>query len=211
MIPAKVETEYGLFLIRNPAHLSVDILSNIRDQITRDSLTVSFERLFKGRQSALAIFGPRPILMNLKDLAVLELEDYTQKVDEDQVSAWEVGLKKPLQPDGFNFTNLFERLADLNQTDQFWWQVNLTVEASGENENLFRAQIRCVLVSDDSQRRKKLALELGNLGAPALSKIPKPFSSGKIMEFYKKRSLSLEKINPFLTVKEVLDLIALPS
>lgn len=208
IVPIKTGAEYGLFLVKNPVQLSVDILNFFGDQIAKQSLTLSFERLFKGKQSALVIFGPRQILMSLKGLSVLELEDYTEKVLDDQIIAWEVGFKKP-HPDGFNFTNLFEKLSELDPTDQFWWQVNLKAEQLKTNENLFYTQIRCVLISNDPQRRKKLALELDKLGAPALSKIPKPFSSQKILEFYQKRSLTLEKINPRLTAGEVLNLIAL--
>lgn len=81
----------GLFLIRQTKQLK-DLLDA--------STNIVLERLFKGKQAALVVFGPRQIVEKYKNhLDLVELEDYTN-VDKDQVVAWEIGIKERLQVTG---------------------------------------------------------------------------------------------------------------
>ena len=206
LTPTKARLDYGLFLIRNPDGLTKDLLDTIHADIAKNNLIFSLERLFRGNESALVIFGPKNILKVFDNLNLLELEDYT-KGDSLEISAWEVGLKNPEVV--VKFDPLFENLPQLNTMEQFWWQVNCEPLRANPGENLFSAQIRCVLLTKDLSRQKKLSLELTKLGASILSKIPQPFTSQKILEFYKMRSITRTKHNLKLKSVEVLQLVAL--
>src|SRR3989338_11196841 len=66
--------EYSLFLIRQNTGLNVQLLNSIHDNLLSSGSIISFERLVKGQKSALAVFGPKKLLMSYKDfLNLLEL------------------------------------------------------------------------------------------------------------------------------------------
>lgn len=173
------QREDGLFLIRRPDNLSADILDLIHTRITKEGLTVSIERLFKGKKSTLVIFGPKKVLENLPQLDLMELEDYTD-VNRGNLSAWEVGGKSFLKD-----------LPQLDMEEEFWWQV--VVGPS------FQSQIRAVVISSDIQKRLDLSSSI----------IPKPFTTDQTLDSYQRRSLILDPHNPNLTPQEVLQLISL--
>ena len=119
--------EYGLFLIRQTRSLNEPLLNLIRQDLQQTDLAVSFERLFKGRQKALAVFGPRIILSKFSErLNLLELEDYTN-VDKSLVTGWEVEVKNSQQ------------IPLLEQQEHLWRQLIVSKEGS---------HIRCLVVSD---------------------------------------------------------------
>lgn len=209
LTPTKIGIEYGLYLIRNPPGLTGDILDQLGGSLD-DGLIFSLERLFKGQRAALVIFGPKELLKNTSDrLNLLELEDYTQ-VDENEISGWEVGLKDGRGLFSDESGKVFENMPHLLENEQFWWQINLKAHlAKGGGQKQFLAQIRCILSSADHHRLKKLADQLAHLGSPVLTKIPKPFTSQKILQFYQKRTLTLEKHNLTLTSGEILQAVAL--
>ncbi len=77
----------GVFLIRDERQLTPEILRKIRDvgnsglvQEGLDPLIISFERLIKGTQSVLVLFGPKQILNQFSELSLLELEDFSAGV-----------------------------------------------------------------------------------------------------------------------------------
>lgn len=209
--PKKTKIEYGLFLIRSPLNLTTDFLDFIHSKISKEGL-ISLERLFKGKQSALVIFGPKDILISLNEsLNLLELEDYTQ-VNEVNVSGWEVGIKNPPQFQKHEISNLFTNMPQLEDHEQFWWQIILraSVDKKDFTQKSFQSQIRAVVFSPDQKRLQDLTKELENLGAANfLVKVPKPYTSGKIASFYQERSLDYDKNNPFLTSKQILQLLIL--
>lgn len=125
-LPPK-DTSYGLFLIKNPPALETGILDQIGSLLT-DSLIVSFEKLYKGSKLALVIFGPKKILVLLKDLDLVELEDYT-KVSQKKISAWE--LKEP-----------YIGKPKLGMEDQLWLQYCL-----GGKPLKFKVTMRAITVS----------------------------------------------------------------
>lgn len=203
--PKHFNTEYGLFLIRNTLGLTEQVLDSFHNQIIKDGLIISFERLFKGSKSALVIFGPKDILLAFQSkLNLLELEDYTV-INKDHATAWEVGVK------GGNIKieetdNFFANFPALSQAEQFWWQ--LTLQAKNQKEG-FYSQIRAVVISSDLGRRKKISELLQNLSSGHLSKIPKPFTSIQIVEFYQNRNLGKDPTNPTLQTKEILKMVLL--
>lgn len=205
--PKYSKVEYGLFLIRNSVGLTVYNLDLIHELTFKKGFLFSLERLFKGNKSALVIYAPKNVLAGLSEkLSLLELEDYTQ-VDSSNIAAWEVGIRKPVlaQEEISGIDNFFKNLPHLNETEQFFWQLILQANPK-KGKNLFTGQIRAVLCCADEARRKKLVEDLHNLPPKHLAKVPKPFTSEQILEFYKMRALSKSETNPTLTSEEVLKL-----
>lgn len=205
--PKHSTVEYGLYLVRNTSGLTTYILDLIHDQIVKKGLLFSLERLFKGGKSALVIYGPKSTLSDISDkLSLLELEDYTE-IDKEQVMAWEMGVKKPSLTEERiqNIDNFFNDFPLLSDTEQFWWQ--LVLQANNKKERgLFTGQIRAVVYCEDLGKRKKLSDTLQNLPPKHFMKVPKPFTSGQILEFYQMRVLDKSETNPSLTSDEVLKL-----
>lgn len=188
------EGDNGLFLVRQSKQLRDVLVSNTN---------IVLERLFKGKESALVIFGQRQILEKYKNiLDLLELEDYVE-VDQEQVVAWEVGIKKPLQEE-YGQT-IFQNMPELKNTEQFWWQ--LLIDQNSKKTNTFQAQIRAVFTSEDPQRRKEISQKLQNISSN-LFKIPKAFSNEQLLTFYKTRTFP-QKIGVSLDLESVLNLISL--
>lgn len=205
--PKHSKVEYGLYLIRNTSGLTDYILDLIHEQIIKKGLLLSLERLFKGNKSALVVYGPKDILTNYSDrLSLLELEDYTG-IDKEQIISWEVGVRKPVLAESQiqEIGNFFKNFPMLDSTEQFWWQLVLQAN-SKKGDKLFTGQIRAVVFCSDLTRRKKLSEELQNLPSEHLTKVPKPFTSAQILEFYKLRVLSKSETNPTLTSQEILKL-----
>lgn len=176
----------SLFLIRQSKEL-LRQLNKIYDDLARSNLSLSFERLFRGNQSALAVFGPTEILTKYKNsLDLLELEDYTN-VSNNEISAWEVGFRNG---------KLFGNLPTLSDDEQFWWQVIVWVD-KGQPMLKFQCQIRAILLTPDLERSKLLTHSLQNLASD---------SNAQLIDFYKRRSW--QKVdNPALDSAQLLDLI----
>lgn len=203
-IPHHSKVEYGLFLIRNIEGLNVQTLDLLRHRLQKDGLIVSIERLFKGKQAALTIFGPKNILDQFKEqLNLLELEDYTLDLNHEETAIWEVGVKNNQLPAGVE--NIFNNLPKMHSEDQFLWQIILSPK--GEKDLSFQTQIRAAVFSKDHVRRKTITPILQNLHVDKLVKIPRPFTPEQMVEFYKLRSLSLDTKGPVLGPEDVLRLL----
>lgn len=172
--------DYSLFLVRNIRGLNGHMLKLIQQDLQKTNLAVSFERLFKGHESALVVFGPRTILSKfVEPLNLLELEDYTN-VDKDMVAGWEIGVKDNPKSD----SQTFKPVPILEQQERFWWQV---IAWKGGTH------IRCLVVSADVAKRKNLAQVLPHFPSSRLTRLPKAFSNAQVFEAYKKRSFPKEK------------------
>lgn len=190
------QEKYSLFLIRKPQNLNKELLSSLHDNFLKSGWFLSFERLFKGNKSALVVFGPSGILKTYPSLDLLELEDYTA-VNAEEVSAWEVGRGKgepfdgvyPERSRGAGGKDIFVKLPQLAQSEQFWWQVVVSDQ--------FRVQIRAVAVSTDSVKRASIG-DILQLASSA--------QSAQIIEIYQKRIFRKDENNPRLTAEEVLKL-----
>lgn len=206
--PHNFNKEYGLYLVRNTTGLTITILNSLHGQIAQEGLIVSLERLFKGSKSALVIYGPKDILTKyISKFNLLELEDYTQ-VNNEHIIAWEVGVKnQQLAKEQLQkVENFFINFPTLEETEQFWWQLALKAKP---NKYSFQSQIRIVVVAPDPARRKKLSESLQDILSGHLTKIPKPFTSDQIMNFFKLRSLGNDSTSPELQTEEVLKLTLL--
>lgn len=176
--------ERGLFLIRRPQNFGKEFLDSIHKQLSDEGLIVSFERLFKGRETALTIFGPKKILEQFTEISLLELEDYTLALDSKDIAIWE--MNEP--------TNIFKHLSELENEDQFFWQVVLGPKQAGEP--FFQGQIRAVLYSKDPVKRE------------ALGSILQGIASNKTeVASYQSRSLSKDKSHLILDSSGVMRLL----
>lgn len=188
---------YSLFLIRNISNLDKDLLDLIISEINSKGAYISLERLFKGRQSTLVVFGPKKILSLYTDqLGLLELEDYTD-VNVENVSGFEVGIKN--SGDWEVNPKLFDKIPNLYDTEEFWWQVIIS--------NSSKIQISAVVLSDNLDRRGQLVKDIENLAPDMVLKLPKVFSNSQMLDLYKHRSFRKENKNPKLTPDKLLQLV----
>ena len=197
-----LKTKYSLYLIRQTRNLTAEYFDTLHKSLARTSFFVSFERLIKGRKSAICLFAPAEVADESPTLDLLELEDYTLDISDEQSSVWEVGLKTPKS--GLKITDsLFKNFPQLQSSEQFFWQVIVKPKSGG-----FSCQIRAAVFSTDSKRRADLVKKLISLGGD-LVKVPKPFSSSQLLNFYQNRTFLPHKLNPQLSNDEILRLIRL--
>lgn len=199
-IPQQIsKDEYGLFLVRQTGNFNSKILDSILKLTVAKDLILSIERLFKGNETVLTLFGPKEHLLKFHgDLNLLELEDYAASLDHEAASVWEVGTKEPKKFKREGISNIFSALPKLEAEDQFFWQTVL-----GKNQT----QIRAAFHSKDPVKKKALTPVFQDLKMGDLMKIPSPFSNEQMMEFYRLRSLSKESKSPVLGVEEIINLI----
>lgn len=246
--------ENSLYLVRHPLRLDQQLLDEIHERSLAEGYIFSIERLFKGNQSAMVIFGPKQILQQYtQPLHLLELEDYTA-VDLSKVTAWEMGVKDLLSFHTNTFPNIFQKTPTIEPDQQFWWQVvmqpkkdnwlekliskkgsilesiklwlgfpaeyktydlviNKTVLSDAQVKNIleqkskqkvFQVQIRCVVFSEDDNKRRTLASKLEAIALDKLVKIPKPITSAQMLTFYKSRSLPTNNGTSLLITTEEL-------
>lgn len=191
-IPGEDEN-YSLFLIRNLDELTIATLETLHDNFLKSGQIIGFERLFKGHQSALVIFGPARLYGAFRNLDLLELEDYT-KLSAGHVAVWEIGIKK-----SSTWTGIFTKFPPLAHTEQIWWQVLLSAR--------FKPQIRAAVISADADRRHSLQTSMEGLSASGLAAIPRGFSNARLLRFYQMRSFRKSNRNPYLTPGQALSLI----
>lgn len=191
------EDDYSLFLIKKPSQLTAQFLDSLNLNLNGGIL--SFERLVKGSESVLVIYGPRKLLLQNKDLLdLLELEDYVN-IESNQVSSFEVSVKSKEPGD----MKIFKNIPQISESEQLWCQTLLS--SKGGN---YLCQIRIVVVSKSEERRKILTASLQKLMPEKLIKLPKAFSNTQLLNFYGKRAFKKEPGFP-LNSSEVIDLLKL--
>lgn len=198
-IPQQTKEEYSLFLIKRIGGFDTDILGSILEDIAKRGLIISIERLFKGNFTTLTIFGPKSVLKQFNnELGLVELEDYAARLETSNISTWEIGVKDALKFNPDDLNNIFNGMPKLDAEDQFFWQVVI-----GKNQT----QIRAALYSKDSKKHTTLVPLLQSLQMGSLNKIPRPFSTGQMMDFYRLRTLSRDSTVPVLTPEGIMRLL----
>lgn len=205
-IPQQSKTEYGLFLIRQTTAFTPGLLNSLHHIMLKKGLVISIERLFKGHKAALTLFGPKEILVQYSNqLDLLELEDYTLNLDGKNIHAWEVGVKEANRLNTKLVSDIFKDLPVLADEDQFFWQIILG--AKRDKNFLFQTQIRAIVYSKDPQRQKTNGPLFQNLSLGELVKVPRPFGTEQIVNFFKLRSLSQDSNGPILDSNGVVSLL----
>ena len=206
-IPSQLGGDFSLFLVRNTKGLNEHFFNSLHSDLLQSGLNISIERLFKGKESALVLFGPKSLLAKYKQLFnLLELEDYTD-CEIDKVVTWEVGLKLSQQPTDDSYESVFKNLPELLDSEQFWWQMILWVKK--EDSDFFQTQIRAVVYAQDQFRRKELTQKMQNLSPDRFVKLPKAYSNAQIIDFYKKRIFPFKGKKQKINNREIIQLISL--
>lgn len=202
--PQDFSSDNCLFLIRKPHVLTPKLFDWLHINCERDRVIVSLERLFKGGESALTLYGPKKILVPLvSSLDLIELEDYVR--EEIKVSVWEIGVRN-LKHNRVE-KSLFSDFPKLGQSEEVWYQIVLQAQ-KGESKK-FIAQIRVMVLISDEHRKKEVSGVLQVQKGP-LIKIPQKFSSLQMMDFYRKRSM-IGRDQLKLTGEEIAKLWNLPN
>lgn len=205
-VPQAQEKDYGLFLIRKTINITTDFLDQLHTQILKEGFIVSFERLFKGSESTLVLFVPRKIAQNyLTSLDLIEIEDYTDVPKED-ILGFEMGTKSSGNKNNKNLQNFFGNFPKLADDETVWWQLIIMAK----KESFFEVCPRVIVKGRDLIRAAEIENKLHHLAGGFLIKIPKPYSIGQILQFYKQRNIGKDLHNPTFTSNEVLNLIRLP-
>ncbi len=182
--PEDFNKENSLFLIRNPGAFNVQSLSSLYRVLVDKGLIISLERLIKGSQAALVIYGPKAVLKPFAhSLNLLELEDYTPKAT--SYSAWEFGLKKAKQTP---IESIFSNFPPMEGNEHVWYQ--MVLQAQRGNPDQFWAQVRAIVISPKMHKRDRLLRILSTKG---FAKFLQPLSSQQILDLYKQRSIVEKK------------------
>ena len=187
--------DFGLFLIKQPNNFNQEFLNLIRNDLQKLNSIISFERLFKGKEVALVVYGSKKMLSKYTNtLGLLELEDYS-KLGEKDLGVWEIEFKQ-LTMDNGQLT-MGESLPQLLDNEQLWWQVIIA--------NSFKSQIKAAVVSEDPLKKQDLSKTL-NLPANFV-RLPKVYSNAQLLDFYQKRSFQINEENPVLNPQQILKLL----
>lgn len=129
---------YGVFLIRNELGLTDGLIKTLYQSLLVERSIISLERLFKGEKTALVIFAPHQVILKYQTvLNLLELEDYSQNINLDAVSIWDVAATADFDNLG-QFNKLKESSEHLQENDQFFWQLVLQPTKQDFFEKVFR-------------------------------------------------------------------------
>lgn len=187
--------DFGLFLMKQQGNLNQELLDLIYDDLQKTNSIISFERLFKGEETALVIYGSKKLLSNYTNtLGLLELEDYTS-FDEKDLGVWEIGIKQ-LTIDNGQWT-MGDNLPQLLEDEQLWWQL---IISKG-----YKCQIKVAVVSKDPVKQQGLAETL--VLPENIIKLPKVYSTAQLLDFYQKRSFQINEDNPLLNPQQILKLL----
>ncbi len=193
-LPLHSHTEYSLFLVKNEAGLTGDLLGWINELVGRKKLVISFERLFRGSKKALVVYGPVTVLEQLsKELDLIELEDYSlrsTRVFQHNILSWEVSSKH-FQKNSGTPLRVAEVTKNLSDNEELWWQLALQPRFDkNEVQPMFKAIIRVVVISANKQKSQDIKLNLDKqIKESGLLALPQAYSSTQIFEFYQQRSL----------------------
>lgn len=198
----------ALFFVGNPKNLSLESLKKLHEAFSSRKQFFSIERLNKGKERALVIFGPRDIARILPELNLLEIEDYLvdtnaidynntdKKAGVNQTLTWlvepQVNNKKPLHVDS-GIKNL-----ELLENQKFFIQIVCVPENERSSEN-FQSTIRLMVVDNDPTGKIDLAKKLKQSWetATGLNIQVDNFPEQRKFESFKIRSLVPREVTKF--------------
>jgi len=201
---------YSLFLIRNLANFTPELLKQLYDDAKKHGIIISFERLFKGNQEALVIYAPKNLLDNYKELlGLLELEDYHEKLKERDVLSWELiptsAKHNPLAALQESVLRLSLKNLSLKDEEQLIFQIVVLAVESKVGQS-FQTSLRVAVVSAELSRRSELAHGVDGIFS-RLTGFHKQKGAAKSSQSYgllKKRGLVPKEISKFILNSESL-------
>ena len=155
-------TPQSLFLIRNPDQITTELLEKLHQTQT----SLSFEKLFKGSEQALVLFGPKGLEQRLPELGLLELEDYLipkeqtfsnkdqTKVNADQAFGWQIALQPGMDKPDLSQLNL-------GVDEQLFYQIILEPVIQ-KDEKLLKVTARAMVATKNKLDKVKLGKRIFN-------------------------------------------------
>ncbi len=210
----------ALFYIGNPSNINEETLKRIHSRFTQEKHFFSLERLVKGDEKAVVLFGERQMREQFPELSLVEIEDYVgevnllagdgndKTVDVNQAISWLIEPKsdpKKLLTIGDEFRDL-----KVGKDQKVFVQVIL-MPSERAGETVFQATIRVMVADPDPVSRVALAKSTNDLvmRATGLKKHDDNFPEGKKFESFKQRSFIPKEVSEFtLTTQEVLDILS---
>lgn len=206
----------SLFYIGNPQNLNLEIFKKLHDSNFTQKQFFSLEKLIKGKQKALVIFGPRELVKNFPELNLVEIEDYIgdevgqdfeKKVNVNQVLSWLIEPKNNPK----KVLHIGEEMKNLSVEDgQKIFIQSVLMPIGNTSEQIFQATLRVMVADPDPIKRVELAKKVDQIfsASTGLNKHEDNFPEGKKFDSFKQRSLIPKEVAEFpLTEEEVLSLL----
>jgi hypothetical protein len=219
-IPITPNLEYGLFLVKNTALFNLAYLSRIHKFITEQKSIISFERLLKGEESVLVIFGPKNILTSFPELELMELEDFLlpvsspqnfddpNKVSVNQTMGFQISSKQDPKKSLIVAPDFLKNLS-LGENQRLFWQV--VVSGLKEDSN-FQVTLRALVNEPNAGTRAELAKKISAhiVEKTELNLSQRDETTSKVFDDFKKRALVPSEVAKFnVTSDELSGLLGL--
>ncbi|MBI2022918.1 hypothetical protein HYS97_03665 [Candidatus Daviesbacteria bacterium] len=194
----------SLFLIRNTLEFNEETVRSLGDYAKVLDSQIAFERLFRGQETALVIYGPKTLPGAFPKLNLLEIEDYLGKTSVDESIGWIISGK--IAPAITN-ANIFAGLK-LGESQKIYWQI--VCFGPAKSDGLFQATIRVLILDKSPAEKAELAKKLKALieEKTGLLQKSREESTSQVFEEFVKRSLSPRELSKFsLRSGEILSLL----
>jgi len=226
----KKDINFTLFYVKNAFKLDSNIINKIHNLLLPSGAICSFEKLIKGQEAALIIYGPAQIKAQLPELELVELEDYLAtppKEGESQIPdpkkfelnksfAWTLSSKNN-DKKKLEVKSDFLKLLELNDDQKFCWQIvchpvktKKEDSGSGGADGNFQVTIRCMIVDPDPVKKVELAKRMDQeiFNSTGLNKEARQETTQQIFQDYGKRAFIPKEVSKFiLNSEEIYNLI----
>jgi hypothetical protein len=209
-----------VFFLGNPQAFTEQTLDKLHGLFLERKHLFSLERLIKGKEKALVLFGPKELAGFLPELNLVELEDYLGELDSDitglnpekrvsvnQTVTWLIEPKNNAKRQ----LHLGTQLKELSIGDQQKVFIQVVGEPQKDKEGeYFQSTLRIIVADTDPIERVNLAKKVNQAftDATGLNKHEDNFPEVKKFESFKKRTLIPKEVADFkLTAQEIFDVI----
>lgn len=200
----------SVFFIGNTANFTVDTLNKIYKFLLSDKQFFSLERLHRGKEKVLVIYGPKSLKDHLPELNLVELEDYIdgEGVSVNQSLTWLIEAKNNPK----KVLHVGEGLKDLEigPAQKFFIQI-VCMPLSNPPESIFQATLRIMVIENDPSTRIQLSKKVDEAFALAtgLHKHEDDFPEINKFESFKMRSLIPKESAYFpISAQEIFEILA---
>lgn len=202
-VPANSAQQYSLFLVRNTHSLTPGLLNSLHKLFSDVKMLFSFEKILKGKEQALVLYAPVMIAQHLKELELLEIEDYFKEKDEtnghpqklkiniDTATTWVIKPKSDIKIPETLFSHM-----ELEENQSFFFQI-VGVPASKTGE--FQVTLRCMAVDPVPAKKIELAKKMEHhlKEHTGLEKIESDKTMLENFESFRKRALVPKEVSKF--------------
>lgn len=212
----------SVFFVANYQNFTIESLKKIHEILLLSNQFISLEKLYKGSEKVLVIFGPGELRSLLPQLNLIELEDYisetglksnlndedSKKVGPDEILSWSIESKRDTKRE----VRASEELKNLRigEDQKVFLQAVLQPIGIG-SELIFQSTLRIMVADHDSANRVELAKKIERIFSQStgLIKHTDEFIESKKFESFRQRTLIPKEVVPFsLSASEVLDIFA---